>query len=90
MIRKSDNPALEGSSPKNKSFAFCQKKEASLMKKADLSNMFKNASKSVCISIVAVFPDTVSLTPSTSSVMMTPENTEQDADDSAPADKGNI
>jgi len=52
--------------------------------------MFKNASKSVCISIVVIFPDTLSLTPSTSSAMMTPENTEQDPDDSMPADKGNI
>ena len=46
------------------------------MTEADLSNMFKNASKSVYSSTVAVFPDTLSLTPSTSSAMMTPEDTE--------------
>jgi hypothetical protein len=37
-----DNPALEESSPKNENFAFYHKK-ASLMKQADLRDMFKKA-----------------------------------------------
>jgi len=52
--------------------------------------MFKNASKSVYTSTVAVFPDTLSLTPSTSSAMMPPEDTEQDPDDPTPAHEGDI
>jgi hypothetical protein len=41
--------------------------------------------QSVCTSTVAVSP-----TPSTSSAMKTPENTEEDPDDPEPADEGGI
>ena len=37
-----------------------------------------------------VIPDPVSPTPSTSSDMRTPENTEKDADDSEAADEGDL
>ena len=60
------------------------------MKEAGLSDMFKNASKSVYTATVAVFPDPSPPTPSTSSAMITPENTEQDPDDPKPADDGDI
>ena len=40
----SDNPALEASSPKTKSFAFYQKNVSS-MKQADFRDMFKKASQ---------------------------------------------
>jgi hypothetical protein len=52
--------------------------------------MFKNASKRVSTSNVVASPDLLSLIPSTSSAMMTPENTEQDPDDPKPADEGDI
>jgi hypothetical protein len=42
--------------------------------------MLIKASKSVCISIVVVSPDTLSPSP-TSSAMKTPGNTEEDPDD---------
>ena len=71
-------------------FFYQKKKKASSITEADLSNTFKNASKSVYTSTVAGFPDTLCLTPSTSSAMMTPEDTKQDPDDPTPADKGDI
>ena len=40
--------------------------------------------------MVVVFPDTLSPTPSASSAIRTPKNTEEDSDDSEPADKGDI
>jgi hypothetical protein len=51
---------------------------------------FKNASKRVYTSTFAVFPDTMFLTPSTSSAMMTPKNTDEDCDDPKPTDEGDI
>ena len=60
------------------------------MKEADFSDMFKNASKSVCTPNVVVSPDTSYPTPSTSSAVMTPKNTEQDPHDPKPADAGDI
>jgi hypothetical protein len=60
------------------------------MKKADLIDMSKNASKSVYTSTAAVFPDTLSLTPLTSSDTVTPGNTALDPDDPKPADEGDI
>jgi hypothetical protein len=56
------------------------------IKQADLSDMIKKASKSACTSTVVVMPDPLALTPSTSSAMETPENTEEDPDDCEPAD----
>jgi hypothetical protein len=59
------------------------------LEQADLRDMFKKISKSVCTSIVAVSPDPLSPTP-TSSALKTPENTEEDSDDPELADKGDI
>jgi hypothetical protein len=81
--RNPDNTALE-SSPKTRSFAL----KASSMKQADLRDMFKKVSKSVCTSTVVVCPDPLLPTPSTSSAMKTPENTEEDRDDPEPVDGG--
>jgi hypothetical protein len=41
------------------------------MKETDLWNMFKTASKNVCISVIVVSPDPLSPTPSTSVAMKT-------------------
>jgi hypothetical protein len=67
-----DNPALEKCGPKNKGFAFYQKK-ASSMKQADLTDMLIKASKNVCAATVVASPEHVSPSPSTSSPMKTPE-----------------
>jgi hypothetical protein len=88
-----DNPALEESSPKTGSFAFhkqTNKQKASSVKQADLRDMFKKASKNVCTSTDVVSPDHMSPTPSTSSVMKTPENTEEDPDDPQTTHEGDI
>ena len=53
------------------------------MKQADLRDTFKKASKS--ISTVTISPDPLSHTPSTSSAMKTPENTEEGPYDTEPA-----
>ena len=66
----SDNPAFEDGSPKTMCFAFYQEKVSSL-KQADLTNMFKKASKSVHTSTVVVSPDPLSPT-LTSSPMKNP------------------
>jgi len=60
------------------------------MKEANLRDMFKMVSKSVSTSIIVLSPATFSLTPSTSSAMGTPENTEEDPDDPELADVGGI
>lgn len=60
------------------------------MKQADLRDMFEKASKSVCTSTVVLSPDTLSPTPSTSSVVKTPENAEEDSDDPKPEDEADI
>jgi len=75
--------ALEESSPKTKSYAFYDKKKPVSLKQADLRDMFKKASKSVCTSTVVVSPDPMSLT-------TTQENTKEDLDDSALADERDI
>jgi hypothetical protein len=67
----------EDTSPKTRNVAFYQKK-ASSVKQADLRDMFKKASKHVCTSTIVVSPDPLSPTPSTTSAMKTPENTEED------------
>jgi hypothetical protein len=60
------------------------------MKHADLRDMFKKATQSVCTSTAVVAHDPTSPTPSTSSPMKTPENTEEDPDDPELADEGDI
>jgi len=60
------------------------------VKLADLRDKFKKASKIVQTSSVVVCPDHLSPTPSTSSAVRTPENTEWDPDDLKPADEGDI
>ena len=60
------------------------------MKLTDLRDKFKKASKIVQTPSVVVCPDPLSPTPSTSSAMRTPENTEEDPDDLKPADEGDI
>jgi hypothetical protein len=72
--------------PKHKQLLFTRK-NASSMKQADFSNMFKNASKTVCTSNAVASPDPLSPTSSTSSAIKTPEHTKQDPDN-PPADKG--
>jgi hypothetical protein len=44
----------------------------------------------VCTSTIVVHPDLLSPTPSTSSAMKTPENTEEDPDGHEPADERDI
>jgi hypothetical protein len=58
------------------------------MKQADLMDMLKKDSKSACISTTVVPPDPSSPTPLTYLAMKTPENTENEPDDSEPADEG--
>jgi hypothetical protein len=60
------------------------------MKQADLKDMFKKASRSVCTSTTVVSPDPLSPTPSTSSATKIPEHTEEDPDDPELADAGDI
>jgi hypothetical protein len=50
--------------------------------------MFEKVSKSVFTSTVVVSPDRLPPTPSTSSVIKTPENTDEDCDDPESADEG--
>jgi hypothetical protein len=51
------------------------------MKQADLRDMFKKASKSICTLTTVASPDALPPTPSTSSAMKSPESTEEDPDD---------
>ena len=60
------------------------------MKQTDVKDMFKKASKHVCTSTIVVCPDPLSPTPSKSSMMKTPENTEEDPDDPEPAAEGDV
>jgi hypothetical protein len=60
------------------------------MKQANLRDMFKTASKSVPTSIIVLFTDTFSLTPSTSAAMETLKSIGEDSDDPELADKGDI
>jgi len=77
-----------GGSQNTNSCFLPEKKNASSMKQADFSDMFKNATKMVCTSNTVVSPDTLSPIPSSSSAMKTPESTEEDPDNPEPADKG--
>jgi len=58
------------------------------VKQTDIRDVFKKATKSVCI--VVVPPDPLFPAPSTSSAMKTPENTEEDSDDPEPAAEGDF
>ena len=58
------------------------------MNQADLRDMFKKVSKSVCTLTDVVLPDPLSPAPQTSSAMKTPEDKEEDPDDPEPAGKG--
>jgi hypothetical protein len=58
------------------------------VKQADPRDIFVKISKSVCTSIVVVSPDPLSLTPSSSSAMKTPENTEEDPHNPLLTDEG--
>jgi hypothetical protein len=60
------------------------------MKQADIRGMFKNAWKGACASTVAISPDPLSPTPSTSSAMKTPENSEENPDYPEPVSEGDI
>jgi hypothetical protein len=60
------------------------------MKHTDFRGTFKMASNNVCVSTVVVSPDCLSPTPTTSSSMKTPENTEHNPDDPEPAGEGDI
>lgn len=57
------------------------------MKQADFGDMYEKVSKSILCNSGISWP--LEPTPSTSSVMKTSENTEQDHDDSQPADRYN-
>jgi len=54
------------------------------MKWAVVKETIKKASKSVCTSIVVIYPNHLSTIPSTSSAIKTPRNTEEDPDDPEP------
>jgi hypothetical protein len=60
------------------------------MKLADLRDMFKKASKSVCTSTAVVSRDPLSHTSATSLHLKTPQNTEEDPNAPEPADEGGI
>ena len=55
------------------------------MEQADLRDMFKNVSKSIC-----TLTDSLSAILSPSLAVMMPENTQDDPDDHEPADGGGI
>jgi hypothetical protein len=58
------------------------------VKQADLGDVFKKTSRSVCMSAVVISPDSLCYTPLTSSAVKTPDNIKQDPDDPESADKG--
>jgi len=60
------------------------------MKQADIRDIFKKASKSVCTLTVVVSSDPWSLASSASSPVKTPENTEEDPHDPEQVDEGGI
>jgi len=57
------------------------------MKQADLRDIFKKVSKGISTSIIMVSSDLMSPTHSVSSVMKTPDNTEETPDDPESADE---
>jgi hypothetical protein len=84
-LRSPDNLSFEESSPKTGSSAFYKTKTSSL-KWADLRDVFKMASKSVCTPADVIPPDPLSPTPSTSSPLKTPKITEETLMTPEPAD----
>jgi hypothetical protein len=60
------------------------------LKQADLRDMLKKTSKSVCTSTILVSPGPFSPTPSTASNMKTPENAEEDPGDPKLTDEGDM
>jgi hypothetical protein len=58
------------------------------MTQEDIKDIFKMASTSVYTSTTVLSPDTLLPTPSTSSGMKTPENTQEDSHDRQLADEG--
>ena len=64
------------------------RKKALSMKQADLRDMFIKACRCVCTSTVVLSLDPLSPAPSTNSVMMMAENTEEDRYDPHTADEG--
>lgn len=60
------------------------------MQQADFRDMFKKAYKSTCTPTVVAHSDTLFPTPTTSSVMKTPENRDQNPDDPEPAGEGDV
>jgi hypothetical protein len=55
-----------------------------------MRDMVKTSSKSICTSTIVASPNLFSPTPSNSSAMKTPQNTEEDPDNPEPADEGDI
>jgi hypothetical protein len=83
--------ALEESSPKQEVLLFDQrKKKASLMMPGYLRDMSKTPPRVSVHQPFVVTPDPLTPTPSTSSAMKTPENTEGNPDDPEQADGGDI
>jgi hypothetical protein len=70
-------------------FAFYQKK-CFINETGRYQGHVQKCPKTVCTSTVVVSPAPLSLIPSTSSPMKTPENTEEYPDDREPADEGDI
>jgi len=80
IIQNPDNLATEESSPKTISFAFYQKKLHQRNMEV-LKGMFKKTSKSVYASTVGVSHYPLFPTPSTTSAMENPGNTEENPND---------
>jgi hypothetical protein len=74
---------LKRAVPRPKVMLFMTKKKPVSLKQADLRDMFKKTSKSVCTSTVLVSPDPMFLT-------TTQENTKEDLDDPELADERDI
>jgi len=70
--------------------SFVTRKTSFSIETGNFRDMFKKAYKSICTPTVVAHPDTLSPTPTTSSVMKTPENGEQNPDDPEPAGEGDI
>jgi hypothetical protein len=60
------------------------------MEQAHFRDIFKNASMNVCISTVGVFSDPLCPSPSSSSSVKIPANTEEGPDDPEPVDEADI
>jgi hypothetical protein len=73
------------SRPKNRSFAFYQKKSSSVNRQIS-EVCSKRPPKKFCTSPLVLTPDPSSPNPSTSSAVETSDNKEEDSDDPEPAD----